>query len=145
MPSHIGLPASPNLEQQRKRAKDLLKAARAGDSAALQCFARSHPRLGASPTLRNDVRLADAQWVIAREYGFTSWARLKAHIDALSGRAPLRHPFETDPQYYRDRAAGMLSVFATGEPNAVRLTRLFHPRFAATAEADIRAAELDAG
>ncbi len=53
-----------------------------------------------------------------------------------------RHAFETDLQYYRDRAAGMLSVFATGEPNAIRLTRLFHPRFAAAAEADIRAAEL---
>ena len=53
-----------------------------------------------------------------------------------------RHAFETDPQYYRDRAAGMLSVFATGEPNAIRLTRLFHPRFAAAAEADIRAAQL---
>jgi ankyrin repeat protein len=142
VPSHISLPASPSLEQQRKRAKDLLKAARAGDSAALQRFARSHPRLGASPTLRDAVRLADAQWVIAREYGFTSWARLKAHVDALSGKAPLRRPFETDPQYYRDRAAGMLSVFATGEPNAIRLARLFHPSFTDAAEADIRAAEL---
>jgi ankyrin repeat protein len=36
----------------------------------------------------------------------------------------------------------MLSVFATGEPNAIRLTRLFHPRFADAAEDDIRAAEL---
>jgi ankyrin repeat protein len=143
VPAHISnLPASPNLEQQRKRAKDLLKAVRAGEGEALRRFARSHPRLGASPTLRNDARLADAQWVIAREYGFTSWARLKAHVEALSGKAPLRHPFETDPQYYRDRAAGMLSVFATGEPNAIRLTRLFHPRFAAAAEADIRAAAL---
>ena len=78
----------------------------------------------------------------AREYGFSSWARLKAHVEALSGKMPRRRPFETDPQYYRDRAAGMLSVFATGEPNAIRLARLFHPRFAAAAEADIRAAEL---
>ena len=61
MPSHISLPSSPSLEQQRKRAKDLLKAVRAGDSAALQRFTRSHPRLGASPTLRDAARLADAQ------------------------------------------------------------------------------------
>ena len=52
MPAHIiDLPASPNLEQQRKRAKDLLKAMRAGEGEALARFARSHPRLGASPTL----------------------------------------------------------------------------------------------
>jgi len=35
-----------------------------------------------------------------------------------------RHAFETDPQYYRDRAAGMLSVLATGERNAIRLVWL---------------------
>ena len=37
MPAHIiDLPASPNLEQQRKRAKDLLKAVRAGEGEALR-------------------------------------------------------------------------------------------------------------
>ena len=93
MPAHIiDLPASPNLEQQRKRAKDLLKAVRAGDGEALQRFARFHPRLGTSPVLRDDARLADAQWVIAREYGFTSWPRLKAHVEALSGKQERRHP-----------------------------------------------------
>ena len=53
-----------------------------------------------------------------------------------------RHAFETDPQYYRDRAAGMLSVLATGERNAVRLVQLFHPEYASASEADIRAAQL---
>jgi hypothetical protein len=33
-----GLPARPSLEQLRKRAKDLLRAARVGDSAALERF-----------------------------------------------------------------------------------------------------------
>src|SRR4051812_36171799 len=101
---------------------------RAGDNDALRRFVHLHPRFAASPsTIRKDARLSDAQWVIAREYGFASWPRLKAHIEALGGKPDLRHPFETDLQYYRDRAAGMLSVFATGERNAVRLVRLFHP------------------
>ncbi len=63
-----------NLEQQKKRAKDLLKAARSGDSAALK-------RLGftaVAPT----AQLAQAQQCIARELRFTNWAALKLHVDA---------------------------------------------------------------
>jgi ankyrin repeat protein len=140
----VDLPASPNLEQQRKRAKDLLKALRAGDARAIARIRRSHPRLtgSTSQTIIADARVADAQWVIAREYGFASWARLKAHIDALAGKTERGRPFETDLQYYRDRAAGMLSVFATGEQNAIRLVRVFHPHYSAAAEADIRGARL---
>ena len=52
---------------------------------------------------------------------------------------------ETELQYYRDRAAGMLSVFATGErerdpAGAARIIPLAY----AHAEADIRAAKLHA-
>jgi ankyrin repeat protein len=143
-PDFVDLPAAPNLEQQRKRAKDLLKAVRAGDAAAIARVRRSHPRLAgsASQAVVTDARVTDAQWVIAREYGFASWARLKAHIEALAGKTERRRPFETDLQYYRDRAAGMLSVFATGEQNAIRLVRVFHPSYAAAAEADIREAKL---
>jgi len=111
---------------------------------ALARFRSGHPRLGvASPELiRKEARLADARWVVAREYGFASWARFKAHVEALGGKTELRHPFETDLQYYRDRAAGMLSVFGTGEQNAIRLVRLFHPDFASASEADLRAVSL---
>jgi ankyrin repeat protein len=138
------LPSSPSLEQNRKRAKELLKAARAGDSEAVARFRSGHPRLGgaSSEVIRKGARLADALWIIAREYGFASWTHFKAHVEALGGKTELRHPFETDPQYYRDRAAGMLSVFGTGEQNAIRLVRLFHPNFASASEADVRAASL---
>jgi ankyrin repeat protein len=144
MPPIVDLPAVPNLEQQRKRAKDLLKALRAGDAEALVRVRRSHPRLAGSrsQTIVADAQLTDAQWVIAREYGFASWARLKAHIEALAGKTERRRPFENDLQYYRDRAAGMLSVLATGEQNAIRLVRVFHPHYAAVAESDIRDARL---
>jgi ankyrin repeat protein len=143
-PNIVDLPAAPNLEQQRKRAKDLLKAVRTGDPDAIARFRRGNPRFaaGTSEAILSGARLTDAQWVIAREYGFASWARLEAHIEALSGKAELRRPFETDLQYYRDRATGMLSVFATGELNAIRLVRQFHPAYAAAAEADIRGASL---
>lgn len=29
------------------------------------------------------VRLADAQWLVARDLGFDSWPALKTHVDAL--------------------------------------------------------------
>ncbi len=67
-----------NLEQQRKRAKELLKAAKAGDPQALLRFSR--PNM--SPPCA--LKLVDAQRVIARENGFGSWARMKHHIEAVA-------------------------------------------------------------
>ncbi len=76
-----------NLEQQQKRAKDLLKSAKAGESATLR-------RLQAAGfTNQNPLKLADAQHCIARELRFTSWAALKRHIGAMEGaRASLGAP-----------------------------------------------------
>jgi hypothetical protein len=64
-----------NLEQQKKRAKELLKAVRAGDSPALARFAAFHADPSSAP-----IQLADAQRVIARELGFSSWTDLKTHV-----------------------------------------------------------------
>jgi ankyrin repeat protein len=58
-----------DLEQARKRAKELLRAARAGEPDAVA-------RLGASP------RLADAQRSVANELGHASWAELKHRVEA---------------------------------------------------------------
>jgi ATP-dependent Clp protease adapter protein ClpS len=80
-----------DLAQERKRAKELLKALRSGDYNAIARFRSHHPRLAelTQDALRAaDVKLNDAQWVIAREYGFLSWQLLKAHIiEQVSGRA----------------------------------------------------------
>lgn len=82
-------PASPfrlNLEQQRKRAKDLQDALRKGSSDALLRFHRHHPKAErlsdaeANEALRS---LNEAQLVIARELGLPSWPKLKAHILAM--------------------------------------------------------------
>jgi ankyrin repeat protein len=59
-----------NLEQLRKQAKELVKAARAGDTDALA-------RLGAREPI-----LANAQLVLARENGFASWPALVAAAEA---------------------------------------------------------------
>lgn len=69
-----------NLEQQRRRAKDLLKALRSGQPDALD---RLTAHAGITDPASDALRLADAQLVIARENGFASWPKLKAHCDRL--------------------------------------------------------------
>ena len=78
-----------NLEQQKKRAKELLKAFHsAGDTtkgSALLRFKQHHPKYSDNQSLQpTAVRLSDAQLVIARELGLPSWAKLKAHITAMT-------------------------------------------------------------
>src|SRR5262249_58091669 len=83
------IPPRPSLEFDRKQAKALLDAARAGDPAALARFHAHHPRFRAGEA--SDAALHDAQLVIAREYGFASWPRWKQFVEAsvldAAGRA----------------------------------------------------------
>jgi hypothetical protein len=74
---HVQTPFRLNLDQQKKRARELLKAALGGEEHALARLAAHHPKKPATP------RLADAQLVIARELGLSSWPRLKAHVEAM--------------------------------------------------------------
>ena len=59
-----------NLEQLRKQAKELVKAARAGDEAATSRFGGREPIL------------ANAQLALAREHGYASWPALVAAAEA---------------------------------------------------------------
>ena len=65
------LPDRPNLEFLKKEAKARLAELQQSNAAA---------------------QLADAQHVLAQEYGFPSWPKLKAHVDALV-LEPAAHPF----------------------------------------------------
>ncbi|MEM8689273.1 MAG: ankyrin repeat domain-containing protein [Pseudomonadota bacterium] len=68
------LPDNPSLDHLKKQAKRLLRSAREGDEAALGRIGPyfGHPR---------SIGLQSAQLVIAREYGFSSWARLKGAVE----------------------------------------------------------------
>ena len=77
-----------NFEQQKNRAKDLLRAAKAADTEALsrlEAVRRNFAAPSSADASQSTVRLADAQLVIARELRFASWARLKAHIESMEG------------------------------------------------------------
>jgi ankyrin repeat protein len=74
------LPARPSLEQLRKQAKQLLRDYRAGDGGASTRVRAALPRL---VDRRSALALADVQFVLAREYGFQSWAALLHHVEHL--------------------------------------------------------------
>lgn len=65
------LPARPHLDQLRRQAKDLLRAAKTGDREAVS-------RLGA---MSGPMNLASAQLAVAREHGFASWTRLRTEVE----------------------------------------------------------------
>lgn len=77
------LPPHPNLEHLKRQAKALLDQLAAGDTVAHERF-----RALLSRTAPAEPRLADAQLALARDYGFASWARLKAHVEAQSPADP---------------------------------------------------------
>ncbi|MGH9833550.1 MAG: hypothetical protein ACRD9Y_11070, partial [Blastocatellia bacterium] len=81
--STLRLPARPSLEQLRKQAKELLRDYRAGSIAAVERLSAVIPRL-ADTAQSGDVTLADAQFVLAREYGFESWAKLAHHVETVN-------------------------------------------------------------
>lgn len=74
MTSPLGI----DLNQYKTQAKELLKAGRAAQPHALARFQQHHPE---APQLAGSaMRLADAQLVIARENGFSSWKKFKEYL-----------------------------------------------------------------
>ena len=94
----LSLPARPSLEWLKKTAKDKLKRLRAEKAS---------------------VVLAEAQLLLAREYGFDSWRKLKSHVEqqehTLSAEA------SPVPTLTRDQIVrGFLKLIGTGQIEEVR-------------------------
>jgi hypothetical protein len=71
MPSRR-LPVRPDLEQLHRQAKELLRDIHAGDANVIAELREHHPESIDPAT----AKLADAQLVLARSYGVSSWSRL---------------------------------------------------------------------
>ena len=69
------LPEKPDLDWLRARAKERLDELRAGNPSA---------------------QLAEAQFAVAKEYGFSSWRAMKAHVDAKTLEGQLLHAITDD-------------------------------------------------
>src|SRR6185503_4515355 len=90
--SSLRLPDRASIEQLRKQAKELLRAYHAGDVEVTERFGSRISRLSNSEQSPLVV-LADAQFVLAREYGFENWAQLVHHVITMK-RSSRIAPFE---------------------------------------------------
>ena len=110
------LPPRPDLSQLKLQARELHRALGDGHVSAAARVAASHPRFKGQPLsaiLDAPPALADAQLVLAREYGFHTWSELKRRVDLGSRIDRVRpHP----------RFAEALEAFDAGD--VVRLKAL---------------------
>src|ERR1043166_2071234 len=93
------LPERPHLDIPKREARELLKEWRAGVPEAVDRVRRRHPKfreqdpaaISASTFLLND-----AQLVVAREYGFSTWTELKKRIDGNTAAGLLQDAIHKD-------------------------------------------------
>ena len=105
------LPERPSLQQLRKQAKELLQQLRSGDPSATA-------RLLKYKTTVADPILADAQFALAREYGFESWPKLVHHIQAS---------YTSDLQQHQRIAEDLVAAYNSADAEVLtRLNDLFH-------------------
>ena len=116
----LPLPPRPNLDQYKKRAKDLLRAAQSPDPAALRTWTANWvdslvrlsdlsltPQLPvridhwtdqletfAREILSESATLTSAQFVIARAQGFESWPKLAKHLEEIMSANSPANSFE---------------------------------------------------
>src|SRR5262249_54405419 len=72
-------------------------------------------------TPSRDVTLADAQFVLAREYSYATWAELVRHVEAL---------LAIDLEQHQRLARDLVTAYHSGDAEAVgRLNELFHSSY----------------
>ena len=85
------LPSRPNLEHLKGQARTFQRQVQTGEKAALDIVGAFHPRPGLVQA-PDRFPLADAQLVVARQYGFASWTALRRHLAVVERYA--RYPHE---------------------------------------------------
>ncbi|HWI71267.1 MAG TPA: ankyrin repeat domain-containing protein [Baekduia sp.] len=106
----------PSLDRLHRDARELERAHRTGDPAALERVAPFRPD-PAKP-----LKDAGAQMVVAREHGFPSWVKLRSYVERVeAGGESLEHSFHTDMEYYEGRADGLLESARDATPSAAAI------------------------
>ena len=128
---HSELPAHPDLEYYRKQAKHLQRSYEAGDAAARD---RAAEVLGDRAAGR--FLLSDAQFVLAQEHGFRTWAEFRADIQSqrTTGDRPVSRLWGGSGDY-ASRADTLLTELRRGDPDALHRLRANVPRYAAATDA----------
>jgi hypothetical protein len=129
---HFELPAHPNLEYYRKQAKHLQHTYETGDAAAQ---ARVADVLGDRAAER--FLLSDAQFVLAQEHGFRTWAEFGTHIRSASTTEdrPVSRLIGIGPSSYASMADALLTDLRRNDPGALQCLRAYVPRHSAATDA----------
>ena len=134
------LPSMPNLEFERKEAKALLRRLRASDAYALERARARHPALASNTA---DIRLADAQLVIAREYGFTSWPRLVRYFGDVERQRHSQRSIQSHrANFYENSVRSLMAQHQRQRGWAARMLASYVPRFYGMRADDIFAATI---
>jgi len=111
-----GLPAQPHLDVPKKQARELLKQCKAKSTEAFDRVRRQHQKFRSETDekILTQLKLSDAQFVIAREYGFASWKQLKERITGNTA-AQLIH------QAIRNNDKSAVTQLLTAYPNLLHV------------------------
>jgi len=93
------LPARPHIDVPKREARELLDEWREARPGALERIRHCHHRFARATDAgiaSAEFKLADAQLVLAREYGFENWAALKQRIGAASAAGALQVAIRDD-------------------------------------------------
>ncbi len=125
------LPANPSLDHLRHQAKDVLRGHRTLAADVAQRIREFHPRFGCATDgeiFAAELKLSDAQLIVARQSGFESWARLKTHLETPGSPDRMNRPHHEriDDPVFR-RAVDLLDA---GNVAALRKFLAEHPKLA---------------
>jgi hypothetical protein len=122
---HFELPANPNLEYYRKQAKQLLHLYATGVAAAAD---RAADVLGDCATER--FLLSDAQFVLAQEHGFRTWAEFRADIERRNTTEdqPVSRILGLSASVYAGQVKVLLADLRRNDPIALVRLRTYVPR-----------------
>ena len=140
MPVVRPLPPRPSLEYDRKEARALLRRLRAGDPEAIARARASHPTLDLNAPAR--ARLADAQLVVAREYGFASWPRLVRYFGDVERQQHSRRQLHGGRDAQDASVRSLLANHRLRRGRAGRILAAYVPRFYGMRVDDIFAATI---
>lgn len=138
------LPVQASLAHLKYQARDLAKAATAGDPDALQRLIDHQPDFaGLTPAeaAARPIKLSDAQLVVAREYGYASWPKLKNAVRPTerNGYTRIINP---DFAHNEERAHALLEQHKDALPFVLEQIKRCHPSYAGASASEIKAATL---
>jgi hypothetical protein len=134
----LPLPAKPNLEFERKRAKRMLRSIIDGDTDALGRIHRYRPGIAAT-----EAKLSDVQLTIAREYGFTSWPKLVSYYETFDRHDRAGPRFQSySRDHYEHRVQTLIIHHGHKQPYVTRTLAAFVPRFYGRSDEEIFSSQI---